>query len=396
MIRLRRLTLLLALAALVAGVIAASPAEAAKRKAPFGFFGTVFGNSQAERLDDAALDAQLAKMASSGVETLRYTFSWPEMEPRKGAYAFGAVDRLMGAAARHHIEVVPIVVLTPKWASSKPKRKNWQLYAPRNPQSYAGFLRVLIHRYGPKGSFWRTSGTPKVAIRNWQIWNEPAADFFWATRPWQPSYVRLLKPAYKAVHRADRGATVLLGGLAGVSSGSPWEQLRQLYRAGAKRYFDAVPAHFFSSAPSVKITVQQTLSIVSLLRTEMRRAHDRKKKVWFTELTWTAAQGKIPRKDLLGFETTPKGQAARLKAVFSKLAKSRKRLGIGRVLWYNWASEYISSFAPGGPGSLTFQYAGLNKIDGTTITSLPILSTYTQTVARFEGCRKTANARACR
>jgi len=107
--------------------------------------------------------------------------------------------------------------------------------------------------------------------------------------------------------------------------------------------------------------------IVGLLRKEMRRAHDRKKKkIWFTELTWTAAQGKIPKKDLLGFETTPKGQAARLKAVFSKLAKSRKRLGIGRVLWYNWASEYISTFAPGGPGSLTFQYAGLNKIDGST------------------------------
>ena len=389
--------LLLATAALLACAIAATPAEAAKRKVPFGFFGTVFGNSQAERLNDLQLDAQLAKMARSGVETVRYTFAWPQLEPRKGRYSFGDVDRLVAAAARHHIEVVPIVVLTPRWASSKPKRRNYYLYAPRRAKTYAGFLRVLIRRYGPKGSFWATSGTPRVAIRNWQIWNEPAADFFWATRPWQPSYVRLLKPAYKAVHRADRGASVLLGGLAGVSSGTPWEQLRQLYRAGAKRYFDAVPAHFFSSAPSVKITTRQTLDIVGLLRKEMRKAHDRKKKkIWFTELTWTAAQGKIPKKDLLGFETTPKGQAARLKAVFSRLAKSRKRLGIGRVLWYNWASEYISSFAPGGPGSLTFQYAGLNKIDGTTITSLPILRTYTQTVARFEGCRKTANARACR
>jgi hypothetical protein len=388
--------LLLATAALLACAIAATPAEAAKRKVPFGFYGTVFGNSQAERLTDAQLDAQVAKMASSGVETLRYTFSWPEIEPRKGAYAFAAVDRVVTAAARHRLEVVPIVVGTPKWASTKPKRKDYYLWAPRNPKTYSDFLRVLIRRYGPKGSLWATSGTPKVAIRNWQIWNEPAADFFWATRPWQPSYVRLLKPAYKTVHRADRGATVLLGGLAGVSSGTPWAQLRQLYRVGAKRYFDAVPAHFFSSAPSVKITTQQTLSIVSLLRTEMRRAHDRRKKIWFTELTWTAAQGKIPNKDLLGFETTPKGQAARLRTVFAKLGKSRKRLGLGRVLWYNWASEYISTFAPGGPGSLTFQYAGLNKIDGTTFTTLPLLATYTQTVARFEGCRKTTDARRCR
>ena len=41
MIRLRRFTLLLTLAALLAMTMAAAPAEAAKRKVPFGFFGTV-------------------------------------------------------------------------------------------------------------------------------------------------------------------------------------------------------------------------------------------------------------------------------------------------------------------------------------------------------------------
>jgi hypothetical protein len=396
MIRLRRLTLLLSLAALVVGAVAATPAEAAKRKVPFGFFGTVFTASQGDRMNDLQLEVQMANMAKAGVEQVRYTLPWQTAEPSKGRYALESFDRVVAAAARHHLEVLPIVVLTPKWASSKPRNPNYQLYAPKKNSAYANFMKVLIRRYGPKGSFWTTSGTPKTPIRNWQIWNEPAANFFWATRPWQPSYTRLLKAAYKAVHKADRGANVLLGGLAGVSSGAPWDQLRQLYRAGAKRYFDAVPAHFFSSAPSVKITTQQTLSIVSLLRKEMRRAHDhRKKKIWFTELTWTAAQGKIPKKDLLGFETTPKGQAARLRAVFSRLAQRHKRLGIGGVLWYNWASEYIPRFAPGGPGSLTFQYAGLNKVDGTDVTPLPLLATYTQTVSRFEGCRKSTDARRC-
>ncbi len=84
-------------------------------------------------------------------------------------------------------EVLPIVLSTPRWASSRPLSPRSYLYAPQ-------VLQHLRERScgpwsaatGPRGSFWRTSGTPKVSIRSWQIWNEPAADFFWATRPWPP------------------------------------------------------------------------------------------------------------------------------------------------------------------------------------------------------------------
>jgi hypothetical protein len=395
MIRRCRLALLLTLAALVATTMAATPAEAAKRKVPFGFFGTVFNNAQTDRVSDATLDAQMALMASSGVESVRSAITWADANPQKGVYDFRAFDRVVKAAALHHLDVLPIVLHTPRWASSRPRSGNFRLYAPKNPATYANFMKVLIKRYGPKGDFWKFSGLPVTPIRSWQVWNEQAADFFWATRPWQPSYVKLLRKAYRAIHKADRGATVVLGSLAGVTSGTPWEQLRQLYKAGAKGYFDVVSVHFFSSAPSVRLTTKQTVDIAKLVRHEMKRVRDRGKKIWFTELTWTAAQGKIPKKDRLGFETTPKGQAARLKTVFTKLAKQRRRYGVGRIYWYNWASEYVPRFAPGGPGSLTFQYAGLNKVDGADFTPLPLLRTYTSIVSRFEGCRKSTNARRC-
>jgi hypothetical protein len=388
----RRLTVLVAAAALL---VAAAPAEAAKRKVPFGFFGTVFSNSQAYRLSDAELDAQMAAMARSGVESVRYGIQWADAEPQRGTYDLARYDRLIGAAARHGMKVLPIVLHTPQWASSRPNRGNFHLYAPRNPRDYADFMRVLIRRYGPRGSFWASSGTPKVPIRAWMVWNEPAADFFWATRPWQPSYVRLLRTAYRAIKATDRRATVLLGSVAGLTAGDPWEQLRQMYRAGAKGYFDAISAHFFSSASTVRQTTGQTLELVRLLHREVRRAGDRKRKIWFTELTWTAAQGKIPRREMRGFETTPRGQAARMRSAFSRLARDRKRLRIGPVYWFSWATEYVPTLV-GAAGAVTFQYAGLNKIDGTTFTSLPLLRTYTDTVARFEGCRKTANARRCR
>jgi hypothetical protein len=393
-----RLALFLA-AAMLLTLAVASPAGAAKRKVPFGFYGTVLNNSQSDRMSDAGLDAQMASMARSGVESVRYSVTWAAVERSRGSYDFRQIDRVVRAAARHRLDVLPIVLGTPVWASTNPSDPlRAPLYAPTDPQLYANFLTVLVNRYGPKGSFWASSGTPRVPIRNWQIWNEPAADFFWATRPWPSTYRRLLRAGYKAVHRADRGATVVLGSLTGVGGSTPWGQMRQIYKAGAKGLFDVVSVHFFSAATSARVTATQTLKVAKLLRREMRRGHDRKRKIWFTELTWTAAQGKIPRSKQLGFETTAKGQAARLRTVFPRLAKQRRKLGIGRAYWYAWGSEYVPRLTPFGPGSLTFQYAGLNRWDGTGdgFTALPILRTYAKTVSRYEGCRKSANARRCR
>jgi hypothetical protein len=384
--------LLLVVLAILVPLIGAAPADA-KRRVPFGFFGTVLNDSQVERIPDATLDAQMASMARNGVESVRVSFNWSGGEPSPGVYNFTQTDRIVRAAARYKLDILPIILYTPQWASSRPTARNPFLYAPRSPELYANFARALVQRYGSRGSFWATTGLKGTKITRWQVWNEPAADFFWATRPWPSSYTPVLKAAYRAIHRADRKAKVVLASLAGITNSPPWKQLRLIYRAGGRRYFDAVSVHFFSSAPSVRLTTSQTIQIAKLLRKEMRRARDRRKQIWFTELTWTAAQGKIPRNALLGFETTPRGQAKRLKAVFSRLARDRKKLGIGRVYWYNWASEYVSHFVIGGPGSLTFQYAGLNKVDGIRYTPLPLLRTYRSVAARYEGCRKRSSAR---
>lgn len=60
-----RLLLLVVLAILVP--LAAAHAADAKRRVPFGFFGTVLNDVQVERISDATLDAEMARMARSGV-----------------------------------------------------------------------------------------------------------------------------------------------------------------------------------------------------------------------------------------------------------------------------------------------------------------------------------------
>src|SRR3712207_9017976 len=50
------------------------------------------------------------------------------------------------------------------------------------------------------------------------------------------SYVRLLKAGHRALHAADRGATLVSAGLPNRS----WVDLRSIYKAGGKTWIDAV------------------------------------------------------------------------------------------------------------------------------------------------------------
>src|SRR5215210_2635045 len=115
MARAPRLVLLLAFSALL-GTTLASPAQAAKRKVPRGFFGmTITSELVGPRaLTDEQLDAQMSAMARSGVESLRTTISWGNLEPVPGSYAWATLDRLVGASARRGIRFFPNISTSPQ------------------------------------------------------------------------------------------------------------------------------------------------------------------------------------------------------------------------------------------------------------------------------------------
>ena len=98
--------------------------------------------------------------------------------------------------------------------------------------------------------------------------------------------------------------------------------MRDLYKAGGKRYFDEIAVHpFTNNSQSAEGTTDQMQEIVTRVRAATRKAHDGRVPIIITELSWPASVGKIPKKALLGLETTPKGQTARLKAGYKRLVK---------------------------------------------------------------------------
>jgi hypothetical protein len=396
---------LLALAALLAAIPAAGAQGAGPRpkgSVPFGFFGTTLATefTFASVVPDPVLEEQTALMASSGVESLRAVIGWNTVEPARGLYDFTTTDRLAAAAARHGLVFLPNISSSPRWASRGSSTPEFFRYPPRDPTDYANLMRQMVLRYGPNGTFWATlPRDQRKPIRQWQIWNEQSADFFWK-RPtrnpssWARGYTQLLKESYQAIKRADPGATVVAGALVATGTYTPWAAMRDLYRANARRWFDVVGVHPFTQNPrSAQDTVAQTLEIVRRVRREMRRRRDGRKRIILTEMTWPASVGSVPRSAILGIETTPRGQTQRLRLAYRRLSRERLRLGVSQVYWFTWASEYTAS---GSPSVMSFRYSGLTRFSQGAFSRKPILRTYADLAARFEGCRKTADARICR
>jgi hypothetical protein len=180
------------------------------------------------------------------------------------------------------------------------------------------------------------------------------------------------------------------------SSRAPWQQAEDLYRAGAKRYFDELSVHAFSSGTGIPVrqSVKRTVFTFKLVRDVMKRHGDGRKFMIQTELSWPPAVGSIPSRRLLGLESTPRGSRSRLTAAYSYLATHMRQTRVRQAYWFVWDSEFNRNH----PGSdVGFTFAGLVRTfaDGRWVPQ-PALRTYARVAARYEGCRKSSNARVCR
>jgi hypothetical protein len=297
-------------------------------------------------------------MQASGVEHVRPVVYWADAQPHKPGSAlpsgwtmgrnnvptdFHRTDRIFAEAARQGISVLPVVLRAPRWDLT-----NKRLYAspPKRNRHYANFMGTLVDRYGPGGSFWAENpDVPRREQRDWQIWNEPNIDRYWASpHPFAKRYVRLLRAARKTIKQADPGARIFLTGFANYS----WRALKQAYKAGARGLFDVAAVHPFSGR------LKFVLKIVRYNRDVMRRAGDARRPIAITELTWPSSKGKT--RNTAGWETTEEGQAVRLRKAFRAFYARRQRWRIERLTWSTWLTP-----DRGSPNS--FDWSGLRKLD---------------------------------
>ena len=380
-------------ACLIAGALAA-PAGAATRAPsvappyPPGFFGTVIDRGALAPTAD--LGAMAQEMRARGVRTLSAQFAWAKAQPyrhlsqvpddQRASYTdvggiptnFGITDHIVGAAAAAHITVYPIVVTAPLWARLHPER---QFSPPASPSTYAAYLRALVRRYGPRGSFWTSHRSlPRVPIRRWQVWNEPDIGYghsnsvFWDDDQYfLARYRALLRASHDAVKALDPGAQIALGGLVGQS----WVALGRIYSFGGyRRYYDVIALHDYTDDP------RNVLRVVSIDRAVMNAHGDRAKAIDITEIGWPAFRsndvGDTPRAQL------DSGEAHWLTVAFGDLVANRVALHLEHVLWYTWLAS--------DQGTDPFDYTGLVHWDGLdAMSDKPSLAAFTSFASRAGG-----------
>jgi hypothetical protein len=154
--------------------------------------------------------------------------------------------------------------------------------------------------------------------------------------------VELLKVFSSAVKSGNPRAKVVLGGLFRTpqlpNSIPLTSYLPAIYKAGGKRFFDAVSVHPYANAP------KDALRAVKQTRKIMNRFKDTKAKLWITEIGWATGGNESP------LTVTPDIQAANLTRSYRLLAKTRKRLKLAGAIWYSWRDL---------PGLIWFNHTGL-------------------------------------
>jgi hypothetical protein len=371
----RRLAAVLATSALAFAAATPGSATARERTVPHGFFGTFWGSDV--RYSPADVRArEWDRMATSGVESVRTVFSWADAQPTgPSSVDFTETDAIVAEAVRRRISLLPVVTYAPAWARP-PSSQSGQ--PPTNPSDYTHFLRLLVGRYGPHGSFWaRRPDLPRRPLREWQIWNEPDLSPHWSNEDFAPGYGRLVRRSYRELKRADPGSRLVLAGLVNLS----WDKLTRLYEdGGIKGYFDVAAVHTYTGYPGGVVIIARNFRHV------MRVNGDARIPLYITEVSWSASQGIFePPSELHFIQTDDRTLAARVAELYALMAAHRRRArtGVSRVYWYEWASSYTGE-------SSVWDYVGLLRFDGATARPKPALRAYRRAARALEGCNKTA------
>ncbi len=121
-----------------------------------------------------------------------------------------------------------------------------------------------MKRYGRHGAFWKTNRTlPYVPVTSVEVWNEPDNLYDWGQHINLANYARMYEAVRTAVHRVDRSARVMAGGLAWTESSLP-----RLLKAFRGKPMDALAVHPYGANPSQSIKVARDALA-------MMRAHGR-------------------------------------------------------------------------------------------------------------------------
>jgi hypothetical protein len=220
------------------------------------------------------LEERVASLRGLGVQAVRVTLDWREIEAERGALDWARDGELLDALREEGIMPVVAIWGTPAWANGGAAAN----VPPRSAAAFAAFARAAAERFP-----W---------VRRWIVWNEPNQRR-WLQPPSPVLYVtRLLNPAAAAIKSVIPRASIAGGATAprGSTGGtSPVDFIRGMARAGARLHAYAHHPHPLSPQETPYTGGCATCTTISMadlerLLTETRRAFGPRTRIWLTEL----------------------------------------------------------------------------------------------------------------
>ena len=339
-----------AIVALALVLVASATTSSASAPAPAGFVGMVaqdvFAGSSSYQ------SKQLTAMRAAGVTIVRQVFDWSIIERRLGRFDFSAYDGAVLAAARHGIEIMPILFNPPASLSARPRHNHTHgTYPPKSLTSIAAFAQAAVRWFGPGGSFWKAhKSVTALPIRVWQIWDEPNLSVYWLPRPSATQYVALLASAARAIHAVDPGAEVVSGGIpqSNLPGISLITYLKALLAAGAAHAINTLGVNAYSRTAAGMITILREV------RATLNAGGASGVAIRVTEFGWSDAGPPDT------FKLGPTGQATQISAVIHDFGADASALDLKGFVYYDWRDARPYAGAPDFWGLHT----GLLKLDG--------------------------------
>ena len=221
---------------------------------PFGIMGPPY--SHMNKSPDKWLrgEEHLQLFETTGVKWARQDFWWGLVEPEKGKWEWEHTDKAMQAYKNHNINLLAILCYGSNWFKDAPATEEEKKY-------FGEFVFNMVNRY-------------KDICKHWEIWNEPNILPFWSPKPNVKDYTELLKISYTQAKKADPKCIIVGGTLAGAD----YEFLSEMYKYGAKGYFDVLSYHTYGNDPKE----EDLIADVEKLKTVMKVNNDIKS-IWCTE-----------------------------------------------------------------------------------------------------------------
>ncbi|MBW3624743.1 MAG: hypothetical protein KY468_15165, partial [Armatimonadetes bacterium] len=170
-------------------------------------------------------DADLRELKAAPASWARVMVDWNKVEAEPGKLDWAFYDAAVEKLTQDGLHILFTVYGPPKGSLAP----NSEL---PDPAKFGAFVKAAAERY--KG---RVSAYEMLNEENTGIW--PRVSDRRAS-----VYVPILKAGYQAVKAVDPNAKVIMAGL--------WQfpiyYLEDMYRAGAKGYFDAINVHYYLNA----------------------------------------------------------------------------------------------------------------------------------------------------